>query len=244
MKKLANIIKDNAPLIAFFSGNIILAIAEFRVFDFTFRMTNDPFLGTLAVFSTYIPFVLWEIMWQHKYATIPMCVIAISGMALSFILGVCVGCADYILATAAGANAIVDAKDFANLLLVSLAASMGVHGLGLLIYFYAHPNISADRRETQAVARMERAKANVMEAQVICALAREKEQALAALISEYGVEGAESAIADITGKEKNEADTLAEWFNKFVLNADNSGAAFANNQGKQPRTKKSYPPEA
>lgn len=239
-KSHSNWFIENAPNIAFWGGNIILALCEIRVFDFAFRVTHDYALAFLAVFSTFIPFSLWEIMWQHKHASPFMQVLSVFGMAVSFLLGLLIGTADYSSAAMLADGKNVSSASWSIGLIIALAGSMGIHGVCLLLYFYVHPRISADRKNEQAKARMERARQNVIEAEAICNMARQKKEAFAELVKEYGEKEALAAIADITGEDDEETNFsiwlkgLGEHFSNVKKNAN----AFAKDEEGQPRLKK------
>jgi hypothetical protein len=185
-------LKNNAPAIAFWFGNILLVMGEWRVYDYVLRATEQPWKAVFAVFSTFIPFLLWEFTAQHKKNTGGMILCAVVGIMISLGLGVSVGVADFVLLDGQPINS--------DAILTALALGLSAHAVLFLLYFYQHPDIQmayitavADGQEKIRNQRAEKAREMLKQA-------RENLQLENDLAKDFGAENARRALAQLQGK--------------------------------------------
>lgn len=191
-------LKKHAPQIAFFSGNGLLLVGEVRVWDYAISMTGDVWKACLAVLATFIPFVIWEIAVQHDKANALMRICAWTGMVISLALGVAIGIADFVMIDGSSPDS--------GMLLGALAASLSIHAVLLLVYFYAHPEITARRLTAEALARESLALQNAQTAQRILSAARRRLTQERNIAQEFGRDELAKTLSSLTGQEYVEAD--------------------------------------
>jgi hypothetical protein len=185
-------IKDKSPTLAFIAGNLLLAIGEYRVYDFALQNTGEVWKAWFSVSATFFPFILWEVAVQHAKASGMMRGLAWLGISLSLFLGVLVGTADFMVINGQATNA--------EGLLGLLAVSLSVHAILFLAYFYSHPDIKAHRLTAQAIARQQLAEASASVAESILKSARTRLELERRIAEEYGYENLRRAIAEIEGR--------------------------------------------
>ncbi len=185
-------IKDKSPAIAIVAGNLLLMAGEYRVYDFAYASTGETWKAWFAVLSTFLPFLLWEILVQHSKANGIMRAVAWIGIVLSLGLGVLIGVADFMTVNGQPPNA----EPF----LAALAVSLSLHAVFFLVYFYSHPDIRSHRLVAQAIARQQLAEASAGVAESILKSARNRLELERRIASEYGYENLRRAIAEIEGR--------------------------------------------
>lgn len=187
-------LKENAPALAVVAGNLLLMAGEYRVFDFVFSTTGEVWKGLFAVLATFVPFVLWEVAWQHPKGTTFMQALAIGGMFISLLLGAGVGVADFIQ---------VDGRTIdPAFLLGALAISLTVHAVGFLLYFYSHPDIEAERAQAKTEAQIKLAEANAERAQKLLFVSRDVISQRRKLEEEFGADEVKQMLDSLTGKRR------------------------------------------
>jgi hypothetical protein len=185
-------IKDKSPTLAFIAGNLLLAIGEYRVYDFALQNTGEVWKAWFSVSATFFPFVLWEVAVQHAKASGIMRAIAWLGISISLLLGVLIGMADFMVTNGRVANA--------EGLLGFLAVSLSIHAILFLAYFYSHPDIKAHRLTAQAIAKQQLAESSASVAENILKSARTRLELERRIAAEYGYENLRRAIAEIEGR--------------------------------------------
>lgn len=183
-------LKENAHNIAFATGNLLLAVGEYRVFDFVYLHTGETWKGIFAVLASFFPFVLWEIAVQHAKASGLMRLVAWSGLLIAFGLGVYIGIADFILPP----NTNVDG------ILGLVAFSLSLHAVLFLAFFYAHPDIKAKRLVAQALARQDTALQATEISETVLLAARNRLELERRIAAEYGYENLRRVLAELEGK--------------------------------------------
>jgi hypothetical protein len=198
---------EHAPAIAIIIGNALLCLGEVRVYDYVFRYTGAEWKAALAVAGTLLPFIVWEILWQHKRATDFMVGLSLTGMVLSAGLGVVIGVSDFVLVSGAPVDG--------GKLVGAVAFSMSAHALMLLLYFYNHPDIANARAKARTQDEFELARQQAAQATALLEIARANLGARQELNRQYGAGNVDRMLAKIKG-ERMPADTTNNQVHSFA----------------------------
>lgn len=185
-------LKKHSPTIAFFAGNALLLLGEFRVYDYVHTLTGEPWKAWYAVGASFLPFVIWELAVQHDKATTLMRTFAWVGIVISLGMGIAVGVADFVMVDGASASG--------ETLMPLLALGLSAHALLLLGYFYSHPDQKVKRLMAQAIGRESIALMNAKIAKSILTAARQRLSQERSIASEFGEEELAKVLANLTGE--------------------------------------------
>lgn len=192
-------VKENAPQIAFWAGNILLVAGEWRVYDYVYNATGQAWKAVFAVLATFVPFLLWEFGAQHKKNTGGMVACAVVGMVISLGLGVVIGVADYIAVDGQAING--------QAILTALALGLSAQAMLMLAYFYQHPDMVLAYVKARARGQEEIREERAREAREMLAQARENMLLERALVKEFGEEDTRRALDRLQGRRSPERES-------------------------------------
>lgn len=184
---------SNMPIILLVFANLGIIAADYRAYDVLLTLLGKPWKAALAVaFSCAIPFVLWEMAWQYKYATTNWRRVSLGMAFLAFATSIVYGIADFVL---------VDGQTVNPVLLTSGAVVLtGVHILFGILFFYNDPRIAMKRLQTQQIAKVQNANDAAILANALLANAQTVGKNLQTLYDLYGKEQADILISQLQGK--------------------------------------------
>ena len=189
---------SNMPIILMIFANLGIIVADYRAYDVLNILTGSSWKALMAVvFSCAVPFVLWELAWQYKFATDGWRTVALCMAFLSFGTSIIYGLADYV-----GAYDSNGVNMMATVLIGGAVVLTGIHIVFALLYFYNDPNVAMKRLQTQALGKMATANTNAVLANTILAQAKDVNAAQRVLVDIYGEQEANNAMALLTGKKE------------------------------------------
>ena len=188
LKEFMQIFPNMAIPIAIIFVDLLVMVAEYRVWSFGLLITGNPWLAIGFVLVSAIPFLLGQVFWMYPRAIFIQKAIAIAFVVISLYTSAQFGLAD--LTKTYDQNQIF-------LFLVALTAGYIV---GTLVYIVVDPTIKANRakRKAQDAAKWEIEK-NSIGNQILSSL-KEGLAARKQLEQLYGKEEVERTIAQLGGR--------------------------------------------
>jgi hypothetical protein len=155
IKEVLMALAHHAPALLLFFVDVVVIVAEFRVYDAGYQMTHYWIKAMGFVLVSALPFYLGQIAWLYPRANIFQKFIAILFVAGGLLGSAIFGRADLLLGVAvSGADQTVNPVFIANLVIYLTA---GYIGLGL-VYLLLDPEIRAWRLKINMKARSEQQK--------------------------------------------------------------------------------------
>ena len=87
---------SNAPLIMAVFANIMVIVADVRVYDVIYRLTDSWWKALSSSAACAIPFLLWEIAWQYNSTTDNWRVVSLCMAGIAFCTSIFLGVADFL----------------------------------------------------------------------------------------------------------------------------------------------------
>lgn len=189
-----NKVVGNAPLLMAVFANLVVLIADYRVYDVIFQMTGVWWKALSASLACAIPFLLWEIGWQYNHTTENWRFVSLAMAGLAFLTSIVLGIADYVGFT----------SEYAGLLLGGVVVLTGAHTVVGLLYYYNDPDVARVRRKAQANAKMQDQQLNAQVAADLLTNGNTLLDVIRQLESKYGVDDVEKVLAILNGKKRED----------------------------------------
>lgn len=138
VKELFTVFPNSAVMVAIIFVDLLVAIAEYRVWDFGKHVTGDPWKALGFVAISAVPFYLGQIFWLYPLGTFIQKAIAVVFIGLAIYTSWMFGTADLTLEY----DIKIIAKELQNLTVGYI--------VGTLFYVMIDPTVKASRMKTQA----------------------------------------------------------------------------------------------
>ena len=138
LKEIMQVFPNMAIPIALVFVDLLLLVAEYRVWSFGLLITGSPYLAIGFVLVSAVPFLLGQVFWLYPRAVFIQKAIAIAFISVSLYTSALFGLSDL--------TQTYD-QDYIFTLLVSLTAGYIV---GTLVYIVVDPTIKANRAKQKA----------------------------------------------------------------------------------------------
>lgn len=145
-------IPNGAPGIVMLVVDVLMLLAEYRVFSAGYSLTNDTLLSLGFVAVSSVPFYLGQLAWLYNKANWKQQLLAV----LMIVMGLCVsayfGFADYLISTVSNVGVLLN-NDPSSLYEVAIYSTVALIAGGLLYAFFDDEianNIRANRMKAHA----------------------------------------------------------------------------------------------
>lgn len=140
IKDFLGLFPNHAVAIAVLFLDIVVAVAEYRVWDFGLQITGDPLKAAGFVILSAVPFYLGQLFWLYPRANTIQIVISISMIAASIYTSWMFGTADL-------------TRDYNEAAIFQMVTNMTVgYIIVVLVYIISDNGIKAHRTKVQAKA--------------------------------------------------------------------------------------------
>jgi hypothetical protein len=183
-------IVNNAPLLMAVFANLMVIVADVRVFDVVYKLTDSWWKALSASAACAIPFLLWEIAWQYNSTTDGWRQVSLGMAGLAFATSIFLGVADFL-----GFDGI-----WASWLLGGVVVLTGVHTIVGLLYLYNDPDVARKRHKSQSLAKMVDQELNAQVATQLLESGSDLLATIQQLESKYGADDVEKILGILQGK--------------------------------------------
>ncbi len=192
VKELFSVFPNYAVAIAVLFVDLLVLVAEYRVWDFGYAVTGNGYKAVGFVLVSAVPFYLGQIFWLYPRAEIIQKFIAMAFIAMSLFTSYSFGAADL--------TKQYDETQIFNFMLQLTAGYI----VGTLVYIVTDPTIKANRakRIAQDKANFEK-ELQVIARQVLTSL-KETMETQRGIAKDFGVSEAESAMNMLHGKKNSQ----------------------------------------
>lgn len=185
---------SNAPIIMAVFANLMVVIADIRVYDVVYRITGIWWQAISASLACAVPFIIWEISWQYNHTTDNWRTTSLFMAGLAFVTSIVLGVADFVGITSG---------IWSDIMLGGVVILTGVHTVVGLLYYYNDPDVARKRRKSQALGKM---LDNELNAQVAGALLEQGNTLLGiveSLEKRYSPEDVEGILNLLSGRKQD-----------------------------------------
>jgi|SRR5262245_3431371 len=181
----------NAPRIMGVLSNFVVIVADVRVYDVVYRLTdNNVWKALSASFACAIPFIAWEIAWQYNHTTEGWRKGSLFMAGIAFAASIFLGVADFMNFTGA----------WTDWLLGGIVVLTGLHTVVGFLYYYNDPDVARARRKAQTLADMEDNEQNALVAETLLSQGTRVLDAIQELERKYSPEEVETMLSILSGK--------------------------------------------
>lgn len=201
---------SNAPTLMAVFANLVVLIAEVRVYDVMYTLTGSWWKALSASFACAVPFILWEIAWQYNHTTEAWRKASLAMAGVAFVTSIVLGVADFLNFTG---------DYWSNFLLGAVVVLTGVHTVVGFLYYYNDPDVARRRRKAQALATMADHEMNAQVAESLLQSGTGLMAIIRQLESQYSPDEVEAMLAILRGKQQKDAPTSQKTRSNFVAQA-------------------------
>lgn len=187
-------IVGNAPLIVAIFANFVVIVADVRVYDVIYNITDSWWKALSASFACAIPFLMWEIAWQYNHTSDNWRTTSLGMAGLAFFTSLILGVADFLN---------FQEGYWTNLLLGGVIILTGVHTVVGFLYYYNDPDVARKRRKAQALAKMLDNELNAEVAETLLTQGSNLLEIVGKLEGKYSPEEVEGILNILQGKKQS-----------------------------------------
>ena len=220
LKEFMSIFPNYAVGIAILFVDLLVLVAEYRVWDFGFTVTGNPYKAIGFVLVSAVPFYLGQVFWLYPRATFIQKGISIAFIATSLYTSFQFGAAD-----------LTQKYDINSIYTFMLELTAG-YIVGTLIYIVIDPTIKANRAKVVAQdnANFE-AELQIIARQVLASIKKTMESQKQ-IAQDFGQAEAENALNMVRGKKMEKGNQQPQ---RVFANDANQGTNSTKNTGENER---------
>ena len=195
-KEFMSIFPNYAVAIAILFVDVLVLVAEYRVFDFGYTVTQNVYKAIGFVLVSAVPFYLGQVFWLYPRATLIQKGISISFIAISLYTSYEFGAAD-----------LTQKYDLTSIYTFLLQLTAG-YIVGTLVYIVLDPTIKANRAKTiaQDSANFE-AELQVIARQVLASI-KQTMETQRGIARDFGESEAANALNLVRGKKMDKKQVV------------------------------------